>query len=232
MSLITSIQKYSIHDGDGIRTTVFFKGCQLRCVWCHNPETQSYKKQMLYDAERCTGCRNCEPACPNRAIRGEEGKVFTDMRLCDGCGTCVDFCNQNLREIVGREYSVDELVKELKKDEMFYEESGGGVTLSGGEVMTADMDYVEELAKKLYRHGITVTIDTCGQAPYENFARILPYVDTFLYDIKTMDSQIHKKYMGAGNETILSNLERLSAAGARIYIRIPTIRRLMVRMRI
>lgn len=224
MSLITSIQKYSIHDGDGIRTTVFFKGCQLRCVWCHNPETQSYKKQMLYDAERCTGCRNCEPACPNRAIRGEEGKVFTDMRLCDGCGTCVDFCNQNLREIVGREYSVDELVKELKKDEMFYEESGGGVTLSGGEVMTADMDYVEELAKKLYRHGITVTIDTCGQAPYENFARILPYVDTFLYDIKTMDSQIHKKYMGAGNETILSNLERLSAAGARIYIRIPTIK--------
>ena len=224
MSLITSILKYSIHDGDGIRTTVFFKGCQLRCVWCHNPETQSYKKQMLYDAERCTGCRNCEPACPNRAIRGEEGKVFTDMRLCDGCGTCVDFCNQNLREIVGREYSVDELVKELKKDEMFYEESGGGVTLSGGEVMTADMDYVEELAKKLYRHGITVTIDTCGQAPYENFARILPYVDTFLYDIKTMDSQIHKKYMGAGNETILSNLERLSAAGARIYIRIPTIK--------
>ena len=107
---------------------------------------------------------------------------------------------------------------------MFYEESGGGVTLSGGEVMTADMDYVEELAKKLYRHGITVTIDTCGQAPYENFARILPYVDTFLYDIKTMDSQIHKKYMGAGNETILSNLERLSAAGARIYIRIPTIK--------
>ena len=180
MSLITSIQKYSIHDGDGIRTTVFFKGCQLRCVWCHNPETQSYKEQMLYDAERCTGCR--------------------------------------------REYSVDELVKELKKDEMFYEESGGGVTLSGGEVMTADMDYVEELAKKLYRHGITVTIDTCGQAPYENFARILPYVDTFLYDIKTMDSQIHKKYMGAGNETILSNLERLSAAGARIYIRIPTIK--------
>ena len=147
MSLITSIQKYSIHDGDGIRTTVFFKGCQLRCVWCHNPETQSYKKQMLYDAERCTGCRNCEPACPNQAIRGEEGKVFTDMRLCDGCGTCVDFCNQNLREIVGKEYSVDELVKELKKDEMFYEESGGGVTLSGGEVMTADMDYVEELGK-------------------------------------------------------------------------------------
>ncbi len=103
MSLITSIQKYSIHDGDGIRTTVFFKGCQLRCVWCHNPETQSYKKQMLYDAERCTGTAS-QPVRTRRFE--EEGKVFTDMRLGDGCGTCVDFCNQNLREIVRKEYSV------------------------------------------------------------------------------------------------------------------------------
>ena len=188
MSLITSIQKYSIHDGDGIRTTVFFKGCGLRCVWCHNPETQSYRKQPLYDKERCVGCRSCETACPHHAIH------------------------------------VEELVKELKKDEMFYEQSGGGVTLSGGEVMTADMDYVEALCKRLKHLGITVTIDTCGYAPYENFERILPYTDTFLYDIKTMDSEVHKKYMGAGNERILSNLERLSGAGARIYIRIPTIK--------
>lgn len=224
MSLITSIQKYSIHDGDGIRTTVFFKGCGLRCVWCHNPETQSYKKQPLYDRERCTGCRSCEAACPQRAIHEENGKVVTDLTLCDACGTCTDYCNLNLREIAGREYTVDELVKELKKDEMFYEQSGGGVTLSGGEVMTADMDYVEALLRKLNRLGITVTIDTCGYAPYENFERLLPYIDTFLYDIKTMDSEIHKKYMGAGNELILSNLERLNAAGARIYIRIPVIK--------
>lgn len=224
MSLITSIQKYSIHDGDGIRTTVFFKGCGLRCVWCHNPETQSYKKQPLYDKERCVGCRSCEMACPHKAIHEENGKMVTDPALCDACGTCTDYCNLNLREIVGKEYTVDELVKELKKDEMFYEQSGGGVTLSGGEVMTADMDYVEALCKKLTHLGITVTIDTCGYAPYENFERLLPYIHTFLYDIKTMDSEIHKKYMGAGNELILSNLERLNAAGARIYIRIPTIR--------
>ena len=224
MSLITSIQKYSIHDGDGIRTTVFFKGCGLRCVWCHNPETQSYKKQPLYDRERCVGCRSCEMACPHKAIHEENGKVVTDLSLCDACGTCTDYCNLNLREIVGKEYTVDELVKELKKDEMFYEESGGGVTLSGGEVMTADMDYVEALCKKLRHHGITVTIDTCGHAPYENYERLLPYVDTFLYDIKTMDNDLHKKYMGAGNELILSNLEKLSEAGARIYIRIPTIK--------
>lgn len=224
MSLITSIQKYSIHDGDGIRTTVFFKGCLLKCVWCHNPETQGYDKELLYDKEKCTGCRNCEPVCPNKAITKKDGKVVTDINLCNGCGSCVDFCNLNLREIAGKEYTVDELVKELKKDEMFYEESGGGVTLSGGEVMTANMDFVEAVLKKLHRLGITVTIDTCGQAPYCNFERILPYVDTFLYDIKTMDNDIHKKYMGAGNEQILENLERLSAAGARIFIRIPAIK--------
>lgn len=224
MSLITSIQKYSIHDGDGIRTTVFFKGCLLKCVWCHNPETQSYQKQPSYDREKCVGCRSCEAACPHNAIHGEGGKVVTDPSLCDACGTCTDHCNYNLREIIGKEYTVDELVKELRKDEMFYEESGGGVTLSGGEVMTADMDYVEELCKKLRKYGITVTVDTCGHAPYENFERILPYVDTFLYDIKTMDNELHKKYMGAGNERILSNLEKLSEAGARIYIRIPVIK--------
>lgn len=224
MSLITSIQKYSIHDGDGIRTTVFFKGCLLKCVWCHNPETQNYQKQMLYDREKCVGCKSCEVVCPTKAIHEEDGKMVTNTALCNTCGTCIDYCNLNLREIVGKEYTVDELVKELKKDEMFYEESGGGVTLSGGEVMTADMDFVEELVKRLHRMGISVTIDTCGQAPYENFERLLPYINTFLYDIKTMDNEIHKKYMGLGNETILSNLEKLSAAGARIYIRIPTIK--------
>ncbi len=224
MSLITSIQKYSIHDGDGIRTTVFFKGCGLRCVWCHNPETQSYKKQPLVHQDRCAGCGNCAEACPQKAIQIEEGKAQTDLNVCDACGTCTDYCYMNLREIVGKEYTVDALVKELRKDEMFYEESGGGVTLSGGEVMTQDMDYVEALCKKLKRLGITVTIDTCGYAPYDNFERLLPYVNTFLYDIKTMDTEVHKKFMGAGNELILKNLEKLSAAGARIYIRIPTIK--------
>ncbi|CUX40775.1 trans-4-hydroxy-L-proline dehydratase activase [Clostridium sp. C105KSO13] len=224
MSLITDIQKYSIHDGDGIRTTVFFKGCNLRCTWCHNPETQSYKKELLFDKDRCVGCGSCIPACPSQAITLEEGKAVTDRKKCTACGECVDYCNLNLREIAGKEYPVDQLVKELRKDEMFYEESGGGVTLSGGEVMMSDIDYLEELVKKLHHHGISVTIDTCGQAPYENYERILPYVDTFLYDIKLMDSEIHKQYMGIGNELILSNLEKLSRDGARLYIRIPTVK--------
>ena len=224
MPLITSIQKYSIHDGDGIRTTVFFKGCPLSCVWCHNPETQRYGKDVMYDKERCTGCQSCLNACPQHAIHAEEDKVVTDINLCDRCGTCLNYCVRNLREIAGKEYTVDELVKELKKDEMFYEESGGGVTLSGGEVMTSDMDFVEALVKKLHHMGISVTIDTCGFAPYDNFRRILPYVDTFLYDVKVLDSEVHKKYIGVDNELILQNLEQLSRDGARIYIRIPTVK--------
>jgi len=222
--LITSIQKYSIHDGDGIRTTIFFKGCPLHCVWCHNPETQNYDRQVMYDKERCAGCQSCRKACPSGAIHKADGKVETDPDRCDRCGTCIDYCMLNLREIAGEEYSTEELLAQVKKDEMFYEESGGGVTLSGGEVMTMDMDYVEELVKKFYKAGITVTIDTCGYAPYENFARILPYVDTFLYDIKTMDPELHRQYIGVDNKLILGNLERLSEAGARIYVRIPTIR--------
>ena len=224
MSLITAIQKYSIHDGDGIRTTVFFKGCNLRCTWCHNPETQQYKKELLFDEDRCVGCKNCVAVCPTEAITLEGGKAVTDRKKCTACGECVDYCNLNLREIAGMEYPVDQLVKELRKDEMFYEESGGGVTLSGGEVMMTDIEYLEELVKKLHHFGISVTIDTCGQAPYENYQRILPYVDTFLYDIKLMDSEIHKQYMGTGNELILSNLEKLSRDGARLYIRIPTVK--------
>ena len=153
-----------------------------------------------------------------------DNKALTDRKLCRACSKCTEVCNLNLREISGKEYTVDELVKEIQKDEMFYEESGGGVTLSGGEVMTADMNFVEELVRKLYRLGISVAIDTCGQAPYENFERILPYIDIFLYDIKTLNPEIHKKYIGTGNELILSNLEKLSQIGARIYIRIPMIK--------
>lgn len=227
MTLITNIQKYSIHDGDGIRTSVFFKGCPLKCAWCHNPETQNFKKQILTNREKCTGCGACVQACPNGAIRIEDGKAVTDHNKCDGCGKCREYCLANIREVAGKEYAIKELVKELKKDEMFYEESGGGVTLSGGEVMCMDMDYILPLVKELDRHGITVTIDTCGYAPYENFEKILPYINTFLYDIKVMDDEVHQKYIGVSNQLILENLEKLSADPARkakIYIRIPTIK--------
>lgn len=223
-NLITNIQKYSLHDGDGIRTTVFFKGCPLSCKWCHNPETQRFERQLLTNQEKCTGCMSCVTACSKGAVSVKEGKAITDYEKCDGCGDCVTYCLNNLREIAGKEYTVRELVKELKKDEMFYEESGGGVTLSGGEVMRMDMDYIEELVRALKRQGISVTIDTCGFAPYEHFKRLLPYIDTFLYDVKMVDSDLHKKYTGVDNRLILDNLKSLSEDGAKIYIRIPVIK--------
>ena len=224
MTLITSIQKYSIHDGDGIRTTVFFKGCPLRCAWCHNPETQKFKKELSCNEERCAGCGACVNACPQGAVSLTGSRVVTDRNVCTACGRCTDVCALNLREVIGREYSVDDLFKELMKDEMFYDQSGGGVTLSGGEVMAMDMGFIEALCKKLTRYGVSITIDTCGQAPFENLQRLLPYVDTFLYDIKTLDPALHQKYIGGGNVLILQNLIKLNAAGAKVYIRIPVIR--------
>lgn len=223
MKNITNIQKFSIHDGDGIRTSVFFKGCPLRCEWCHNPETQEYGREMQFDSEKCIGCGACVKACPSHALSMKDEKPVLDKTLCKLCGKCENFCPAGLREIIGREYTVKELVKELLKDQMFYEESGGGVTLSGGEVMAMDTDYIVSVAKELKRQDINLTIDTCGYVPYEKFQAILPYVDTFLYDVKVMDPEIHKQYMGVDNKLILENLVRLSADGARIYIRIPTV---------
>lgn len=224
MKNITNIQKFSIHDGDGIRTTVFFKGCPLKCEWCHNPETQKFEKEMQVDREKCTGCGACAAVCPNGAIHMEEGRPILDAEACVLCGKCTRFCPTGAREVIGQEYTVKELVKELMKDQMFYEESGGGVTLSGGEVMSMDMDYLLAVAKELKRQDVTLTIDTCGFVPYEKFQELLPYVNTFLYDVKVMDPELHKKYMGTDNALILENLVRLAKDGARIYIRIPTVK--------
>ena len=225
MHAVTNIQKYSIHDGDGIRTTVFFKGCYLRCWWCHNPVTQRFEPELQVDVPKCTGCGRCVAVCPQGAITIEaDGKSHTDREKCTVCGKCENACLGNFRTLVGKEYTVKELVKICLQDQMFYDESGGGVTLSGGEVMAMDPDYIQALVKALYREGISVTIDTCGQAPYSNYEAILPYVDTWLYDIKVMDDEIHKKYIGMSNKMILDNLVRISNTGARIYIRIPTIK--------
>lgn len=224
MDLITNIQKYSIHDGDGIRTTVFFKGCPLKCIWCHNPETQRFEKELQYDKEKCLGCGACARVCPQGAISMVEGKPVRDKSLCSLCGKCEVYCPEGIRETVGREYPVKALVKELMKDRMFYEQSGGGVTLSGGEVMTMSSDYIVAIAKELQKEEISLTIDTCGYVPFKKFEAILPYVDTFLYDVKVMDPELHKKYIGVDNQLILENLVKLSEAGARIYIRIPTVK--------
>lgn len=220
---IINIQRYSIHDGDGIRTTVFFKGCALRCVWCHNPESQKFTPELVVDYEKCAGCGTCVPFCPSGAISLCDGRMATDLALCTAGGDCAMVCPNNLREVCGRQYDLSELVRVLDKDALFYEESGGGVTLSGGEVMLQDMEYVEALCRRIKGRGYHLCVDTCGYAPQEGFRRLLPYVDMFLFDLKIMNPVRHRELTGAGNSLILSNLKFLSDSGAGINIRIPVI---------
>ena len=221
-ALIFNIQKFCVHDGPGIRTTVFFKGCPLNCQWCHNPESQSFQRELLLNPEKCGYCGRCEKICAQSAMKVTETTVSHDPKRCVLCEKCVDYCVNNAREIAGKEYTVSELMKEIEKDRPFYEQSGGGVTLSGGEVLS-QIDFVEELVKACAQQGISVAIDTCGYAPFSSFERILNNVDVFLYDLKIMDSELHRQYTGQDNSLILDNLRRLSANNANIILRLPLI---------
>lgn len=174
--IIFNIQKFSTHDGPGVRTTIFFKGCPIKCQWCHNPESQNFKPEEMLNKD-------------------------------------------DKPELLGRTYEIDELVNIATKDEMFYDQSGGGVTLSGGEVMSQPIDYIEELTRRLSQRGISVAIDTCGVVPQRNLEKVLPYADLYLYDLKFIDSQQHHKYTGAYNDKVLANLKFLSDHNARIILR-------------
>ena len=207
---IFDIQRCSYVDGPGIRTTVFFKGCNLRCSWCHNPESQNKKTEMLFYKNKCTGCGKCKEKCPNHLER------------CDFCGRCTLYCPQDAREICGKEYTVSEVMNIILRDKPFYENSEGGVTFSGGECML-QIDFLTEILKACRENGISTAVDTAGNVPYEYFERILPYTDLFLYDVKCLDSDKHKKYTGVGNASILENLKRLLQTGKRIFVRIPVI---------
>ena len=207
---IFDIERSSFVDGPGIRTTVFFKGCNLRCAWCHNPESQKHEPELAFFASRCTHCGKCKEKCPN------------GLTSCTLCGACATYCPTDARKIYGKKMSVDEVMEEILRDRAFYENSGGGVTFSGGECML-QIDFLEAILKKCKEHGIHTAVDTAGHVPFEYFERILPYTDLFLYDIKAFDSEIHKQYVGVGNERILENLKKLLQIGAPIWIRIPTI---------
>lgn len=192
--MICGLKRFAVHDGDGIRTTVFFKGCPLRCVWCHNPESISYDVESAYFSHLCRHCEVC---------MGEN-------------------CPFGARVRYGEKIGVDELCRRLLSDRPFYESSGGGVTLSGGECLSQPA-FAIALAKALFDEGISVDIDTCGCVPWASFEKILPYVDTFLYDVKAIDAEVHKRCTGRENALILENLRKLSEAGARIEIRIPLV---------
>ena len=208
-AILFDIERNSYVDGPGIRTTVFFKGCNLKCAWCHNPESQSFKPQMLFYRDKCTGCGKCKAVCPT-------------PENCTLCGKCALYCPADARKICGKEYTVEEVLKEVLKDKAYYENSGGGVTFSGGECML-QVDFLLELLKICKENGIHTAVDTAGHIPFESFEKILPYTDLFLYDIKIFDPDKHKKYTGVSNELILENLKKLSEAGGKIWIRIPII---------
>ena len=207
---IFDIQRNSYVDGPGIRTTVFFKGCNLRCAWCHNPESQSAMPQMMFYKNKCTACGKCKEKCAYA------------LEKCTLCGKCTVFCPQDAREICGREYTPDEVLKIIMKDKAFYDNSHGGVTFSGGECML-QIDFLAEILKACKAHGIHTAVDTAGQVGYERFERILPFTDLFLYDVKCFNSEKHKRYTGVGNELILENLKKLLATDTPVWIRIPII---------
>lgn len=209
-AMIFDMERNSYVDGPGIRTTVFFKGCNLQCAWCHNPESQSGKKQMMFYKNKCSECGKCKEKCPNR------------LETCDFCGRCTLFCPNDAREICGREYSICEVLQEIQKDKELYEVSGGGVTCSGGECML-QIDFLEELLKSCKKNGMHTAVDTAGHVPYESFARILPYTDLFLYDIKCYDGDKHRQYTGVDNALILDNYKKLLSAGKKVWVRIPVI---------
>lgn len=218
---IFEIKHFAVHDGPGIRTTVFFKGCPLRCVWCHNPESISRKQQIAYIEHKCRNCGSCAVVCPNgaqfmdssRSHRFERGK-------CMSCGQCTEICSQKGLILYGREVSVNEVLEELLEDRDFYESSGGGVTLSGGECLL-QADFCAEILKQLHEQGIHTAVDTCGAVGESEIRKVLPYTDLFLYDIKALDETVHKRCTGHSNRRILENLVLLSRSGKEIEIRIP-----------
>jgi len=214
--------KYSIHDGPGIRTTVFMKGCPLRCLWCHNPESQMPEPQLMRFPNRCIGCGSCAKACSSGAIIIVDNKLKYDITKCINCGQCAEVCYAGAMEMAGKYMSVEDVMKEVEKDKVFYEESGGGVTFSGGEPFMQPA-FLKELLISCRRKGIHTTVDTCGFAPKDVIIELSQYIDLFLYDLKLMDNERHKKYIGSSNEIILDNLKELINMGKRIFIRIPII---------
>ncbi len=221
MGLIFDIKKYSINDGPGIRTTVFFQGCPLACQWCHNPESQPRKPVLMYRANRCVLCGECVDVCTQHSIT-INGTVKTDRATCEGCGTCAEVCFNGARELSGYQASVDQVMSEVLRDTPFYESSGGGVTFSGGEPLLQHR-FLLDLLHACHEHGLHTVVDTSGFAAWDVLNSLREYVDLFLFDLKLMDEERHIRYAGVSNKLILSNLKQLAETGSAVYIRIPLI---------
>ena len=206
--MIFNIQHYSLHDGPGIRTTVFFKGCPLKCWWCHNPESLDFNRQTVYNNEKCIGCKMCNQ---------DENVDLQELKIEN-----IDKCPTEALETVGSEYTVDMLMKEILKDQVFFEQSSGGVTFSGGEPL-GQSEFLLQVLKECKERKLHIAVDTTGFVKWEKLEPLLEYIDLYLYDIKFVDNKAHKKYTGVSNQLILDNLKRLTDMDKRIFLRMPII---------
>lgn len=220
--VIFNLQRYSIHDGPGIRTVVFLKGCSLRCWWCHNPESQLLASELIFSEQRCLGCGRCGENCLQGAISFQEGKVVINRQMCVLCERCSKSCPTNALEMIGRKMTVEQVMTEIRKDLIFYDQSGGGVTFSGGEPFF-QFEYLDQLLDCCNREEIHTVVDTAGWISEERLLQIAPKIDLFLFDLKLMNSKKHEKYIGVSNELILSNLKKLTEKKYRVFVRIPII---------
>jgi len=217
--MIFNIQKCSIHDGNGLRVLVFFKGCPLNCLWCSNPESQSYKPEIMELPARCIGCDACRDACPASAISAD---YRIDRSLCTRCFKCTDCCYAESKRVAGKDSTIEELYAEIEKDRPFFSMYGGGVTFSGGEPLT-HARYLKDIARKCHNNRINVIVESCGYGTFEEFKEALPFIDAFFLDIKHIDPKTHKTLTGVENVLILDNIRRISEFGLPITIRTPII---------
>ena len=220
--IIFDIKRYAINDGPGIRIVIFLKGCNLNCAWCHNPEGISTEAERMYAPAKCILCGTCVEACPEKAITLTSDRIITDKALCKMFGECAQVCPTKAIEISGNAKSVSEIMYEIEKERVFFDQSGGGVTFSGGEPLLHS-GFLIELLDECGRHGIHMAVDTAGMANTDIILDVAKRTDLFLYDLKMMDSEKHRKWIGAPNAKILENLKTLAETGAKIIIRIPLI---------
>jgi pyruvate formate lyase activating enzyme len=218
---IFNCMRFAVNDGPGIRTTVFLKGCPLRCIWCHNPESQETAPSLLYAPERCLSCGDCVHACTHGALRWDGGPV-RDQQKCELCGDCCNVCVSEARRLTGYRVTTDQLLQTILRDRILYDESSGGVTFSGGEPLSQP-EFLQEILTACRAEGIHTTVDTCGYAKPDTFVRVCSHADMLLFDLKGMDSQRHGEVTGVGNEMILENLKIAAKMPILLVVRIPVV---------
>ncbi len=220
-AVIFDIQRYSVHDGPGIRTLVFFKGCPLRCRWCQNPESIDRRPEVAFSESKCIGCGECAKVCPNGAIVFEKGKRV-DRNLCDRCEKCAEICYAEALTILGKEYDVQSLMEVVERDRPFYEQSGGGVTVSGGEP-TVQFDFLLDFLRAAKQAGLNTVLETCGAFAWSKFEELLPYLDVIYFDLKVAEREEHKRLTGIDNERILANARKLADSDKDVVFRVPLV---------